>query len=122
VAAISAVPPTLDLNLYAGDDLVITLTVVDDAGFPYDLTGSLLAQIRKGHALEIVATFTTSVGTDATLGVVVLALPAMETEALGETGGRHSWDLQHTNPDGFITTICKGAVSTTLDITQVSLA
>ena len=42
-------PARLDLtNLVAGDDISITVTIVDDTGTPVDLTGrSYVAQIRK---------------------------------------------------------------------------
>jgi len=117
MASINAVPPTLDLNLYAGDDVAMTLTITDDAGNPYDVTGTLLAQVRKGHALEVVATLV-AVAVTPTLGVISLSLDGATTEALGEGGGRHSWDLQLTDDDGLVTTLVKGTVSTTLDITH----
>jgi hypothetical protein len=120
VAAINAVPPTLDLNLYAGDDLALTLTVTDENGAAYNLSGSLDAQIRKGHALTVVATPAVNAPTPAS-GVVFIYLSAAQTAALLEDGGRHSWDLQHTDADGLITSICKGGVSTSPDITQLGV-
>jgi hypothetical protein len=118
MAAVSAVPPTLDLNLYAGDDVAFTLTVVDTAGNPYDLTGTMVAEIRKAHAQEVVGTLTVDSPTP-TSGIAYLSLSAAETAALGEGGGRHAWDLQLTDELGLIASICRGQVSTTLDITQV---
>jgi hypothetical protein len=117
MAAINAVPPTLDLNLYAGDDVAMTLTITDDAGNPYDVTGTLLAQVRKGHALDVVATLV-AVAVTPTLGVISLSIDGATTEALGNGGGRHSWDLQLTTGTGIVTTLVKGTVSTTLDITH----
>lgn len=120
MASVNAVPPTLDLNFYAGDDVVFTLTVVDVNGNPFDLTGSLAAEIRKAHAQEVVATLSADSPAPYT-GICYLSLTAAETAALGEGGGRHAWDLQLTDEAGLISSICRGQVSTTLDITQVVL-
>jgi hypothetical protein len=121
MTAVNAVPPTLDLNLYAGDDLALTLTVTAADGGAYNLTGSTVAQIRKAHAQELVATPVVSVP-DPPSGIVYLYLSGTQTQALGEGGGRHSWDLEHTDTNGLVTTLCKGGVSTALDITQVGVA
>ena len=117
MAVINAIPPTLDLNIYAGDDVTISLTITAPGGFPYDLTGTLLAQIRKAHGQEVIGLFTTNTPDPAT-GVTHLTLTNDSTRALGDDGGRHSWDLQLTDAGGIITTLVKGALSTSLDITQ----
>jgi hypothetical protein len=121
MTVINAVPQTLDLNLYAGDDFSLTLTITDESGAPYNLSGAMNAQVRKGHALELVATPAVN-SVNPPSGVVYLYLSAVQTTALGEGGGRHSWDLQHTDTNGLVTTICKGGVSTALDITQLGVA
>lgn len=117
MATIDAIPPILDLNVYAGDDITISLTVTIPGGFPYDLTGTLLAQIRKAHGQPVVGLFTVSAPAPAT-GVCHLSLTDTDTRALGDDGGRHSWDLQLTDAGSLITTLCKGSLNTSLDITQ----
>jgi hypothetical protein len=120
MATLNAIPPTLDLNVYAGDDVTITLTIEEPGGFPYDLTGTLLAQIRKAHGQEVVGLFTINVP-DPPTGVCYLTLTDDMTRALGVDGGRHSWDLELTDGSDIITTIVKGALSTSLDITQEAI-
>lgn len=120
MATITAVPPTLDLTLYAGDDVAITLTITDDAGDPFDLTGTLVAQIRKGHGQELTNTMTVNAPIPPS-GVCYLALSAVQTQALGADGGRHSWDLQLTDAGGLVATVVRGGVTTQLDITEVGL-
>jgi hypothetical protein len=116
MATVTAVPPTLDIQLYAGDDVVITLTITTD-GAPYDLTGILLSEIRKAHGAEVVTVFTAN-APDPNSGVCYLSLTGDETTLLGADGGRHSWDLQLTNPMGLVSTLARGGVTTQLDITE----
>ena len=117
MATASAIPPTLDLSLYAGDDVTLTLTVTDKFGNPVDLTGTLEAQIRKAHAQPVIQSFEVNTVTPAS-GVCYLTLTNVQTEALGLDGGRHTWDLQLTDDNDLISSVCKGQVSTTLDITH----
>jgi len=121
MATITAVPPTLDLVLYAGDDVAITLTITTDGVNPYDLTGTLLAQIRKGHGQELASLLGASAGPNPTLGICSLWLTGEQTQALGADGGRHSWDLQLTDATGLVVTLARGGVTTQLDITEDGL-
>jgi hypothetical protein len=120
MATVNAIPATLDITLYAGDDVAITLTISDDTGATTDLTGSLLAQIRKGHDQVLVESFSAN-APDPITGICYLSLTHSQTEALGDDGGRHSWDLQLTDGMGLVTTLVKGAVTTQLDISEVGL-
>jgi len=120
MATINVIPSTLDLNLYAGDDVAITLTILDDNGAPYNLTGTLLAQIRKGHGQTLTATIAANAPAPAE-GICYLTLPDDVTKALGADGGRHSWDLQLTDAGGLVSTLVKGGVTTQLDITELGL-
>lgn len=120
MATVNAVPSTLDLTLYAGDDVAITVTFKNDNGTPFDLTGTLLAHLRKGHGQPLVGVISATAPTPSN-GICYLSLTADETQALGEDGGRHSWDLQLTHDGGLVNTLVRGGVTTQLDITEVGL-
>lgn len=52
---LSALPLTVNLTLYAGDDFAMTITVRDMAGEPYDLADAAIrAQIRVRPESEVV--------------------------------------------------------------------
>lgn len=112
-------PISLDLNIYAGDDLTFTLTLRYPDGLLYDLTGDVAAEVRQSHSGAVVATFALVVP-DPESGKVICHLAVADTDALYADGGVHKWDLQHTTVDRSTITLVAGGCFTSPDITQVS--
>lgn len=111
---VNARPHRVDLDLYAGDDTSIRITVNNTDGTPADLTDTTAtAQIRATHtAVNPVADFTTLVDP---AGVVYLSLDAATTAALP---ARAVWDCQIQAPLGQTTTIAAGNVRTAQEVTR----
>src|SRR4030095_1742366 len=111
--------PTADLSLYQGDDYAATVSVALATGSPADLTGYTAAsQIRRGVAdaePEIAAEFTCVVAPP----LIMLSLTHDQTEPLN---GQYMWDLQLTGASGAITTILRGKVIVTAQVTRVTAA
>lgn len=110
--AIDARPTTTDLYLYAGDDLKLTITVTDDQGAPFDLTGyTCEAQIRATADAPTSIDFTTTV----VANTIELAL----TSAVTETApAKAVWDCQVTSATGTVTTLTGGKVTVTAGVTR----
>jgi hypothetical protein len=108
-----------DLALYQGDDYAATVAVALATGSPADLTGYTAAsQIRRGVAdaePEVAAEFTCVVQSP----LVLLSLTHDETATLN---GQYMWDLQLTGASGAITTILRGKVIVTAQVTRVTAA
>ena len=101
---ISALPQTVNLNLYAANDTTTTLTVLNGDGTPADLAGvTVLAQIRD-PAGELAATLAPAVAAN----VITLTLAHAAAAALPSTA---AWDCQLTYPAGTVLTLCAGAVN-----------
>ena len=117
MALLDCRPPPLSLTLYAGDDTTITLTVLDQQHQPVDLTGELVAQVRKKPADETVVCEPAVANPDGPSGVIWITFTLADTNALLADGGYHHWDIQHDGPDG-TETIATGIVRTEHDITR----
>lgn len=104
-----------DLELYQGDDYAGTVTVLDEFNAPADITGfTAAAQIRRGVADSdpiVVAELDTIVDSP----LILLSLSKTITETLS---GRYIWDLQLTNPTGGVSTILRGRVVVTSEVTR----
>ena len=105
-----------DLDIYQGDDPAWEVFVdTGDGVTPADITGyTALAQIRRSVADQdpvVVVTMTAAVVSPN----VSLSLSHDQTELLC---GRYVWDLQLTSPAGIITTILRGNVSVTAEVTR----
>lgn len=112
MAVIDARPTTVDLNLYAGDDVTLEIDVTDNAGAPFDLTGyTAAAQLRA------TATDPTSVDFTATAvaNKITLTLPGADSATLPVKG---VWDVQVTSGTGVITTLAGGKFTMTPGVTQ----
>lgn len=111
---VNARPNRVDLNIYAGDDMSVRITVNNSDGTPADLTGNTAtAQIRATHtADDPLADFTTLV--DPT-GVVMLSLDAATTAVLPTWA---VWDCQIQAPLGQTTTIAAGSIRTAQEVTR----
>jgi len=104
-----------NLNVYQGDDEAWEVTVtLEDNQTPADITGyTAQSQIRRAVADTdpiIVTSFATSVQSP----IVFLALTHDQTMLLS---GTYVWDLQLTSPAGAITTIIRGNVMVTAQVT-----
>jgi hypothetical protein len=112
-SSIVALPQTVDLSLYVGDDFTLTLTVKNPDSSPADLTGcTATAQVRLTAADATVAgAFTCSITTN----VITCTLPHSVTSTLPAAG---VWDCQLTSAGGLLTTLCAGKVTMTGDVTR----
>src|SRR5215472_3313565 len=98
---VTALPATVDLAIYQGDDLYLDVTVTGADGNPADVSSTApMSQIRvRPTDVEVTATFTVAVdGTDPSL--IHLHLPASESDNVPLNA---VWDLQLSVPD--VTTI-----------------
>lgn len=115
--SIDARPPTLNLTLYAGDDLAVALAFTDDDGVPVDVSGDLVAQVRRAPGEDIVVEPAID-DAGAAQGEVTVVFSAEQTRACGDDGGTHRWDLQRTDGQAVVGTLVRGTVSTVGDITD----
>ena len=108
---ISALPATVDLALYAGDDFRFDVTVLDAAGLPADLTGqTATAQIRPARDSDV-----TLADFDTTIEGNVIHLHLDHDQSIKLTP-RAVWDVQIAGSD--ITTLASGNVTTTGEVTR----
>jgi hypothetical protein len=111
---VDATPCTVDLMVYAGDDLYLLVRVIDPTtGQPADLTGYTAAsQIRvTPDASATLAEFAATIDADG----VRLHLLAADAATLT---GASVWDVQLTSPDGTITTVAAGRVLAAPEVTR----
>lgn len=117
---ISLVPRTVDLELYAGDGVMLRLRVAGADGTVYDLTGTMSAQIRAQRPdASILQAFAIDT-TDAVDGVAVLSLTGAQTSSLLADADKITgvWDVQWTPADHEPFTLVQGKVSVILDVTR----
>jgi hypothetical protein len=112
-SSVSALPSLLNLELYAGDDFALTLTLTNPNGDPVDVsTATVEAQIRtKPGSTDIAASFACS----GAANVVTLWLYKNGTQDLA---GDFVWDCQVKWPGGPNSTIVAGVVAITADVTR----
>jgi len=104
-----------DLEIYQGDDYVVTITVKNADGTAFNLAGyTAKAQIRRTPADfgPVVAEFGAVVQTP---NLVVLSLTNAQTLALA---GTYYWDAQIKAPAGGINTLARGRVLSAQEITR----
>jgi hypothetical protein len=104
-----------DIEIYQGDDYVVTVTVKKSDGTAFDLTGYTgKAQIRRTPADSgpIVAEFGTAIQLP---NLVVLTLTNVQTLPLT---GTFFWDVQIKSGAGAITTLAKGRCISAPEITR----
>jgi len=95
----------------------VTVYNTDDS--LYDLTGhTAAAQIRKSYSSSSAsATFTVSIASDATTGVLTLALTPTQTALLDE--GRYVYDVEVTKTsDSTVTRVIQGIVTVSPNATK----
>lgn len=113
-------PQVVDLILYAGDGTNFRLVVTDPLGVPVDLSGTMIAQIRKTRDApdppdaEFAADLSNAVG-----GIAGLELTGDQTHQLApvkEYAG--VWDLQWTPTGTEPKTLCQGKVRCLPDVSR----
>jgi len=108
---------TYNLFIDQGSDYAIQLTVKED-GSAKDLTGySARAQLRSTKsATDVTATFTCTV-TDASGGVIKMALINSVTKDISP--GVYYYDLElHTASDAYVTRILEGQATVSQEVTR----
>jgi hypothetical protein len=113
---IAALPLTVDLAIYEGDDFAMTVTVTETDGSPADLSGfTPLAQIRSSPQSDPpLASFMVSIDT-AEPSIIHLGLSHAATSALPP---RAVWDCQVTDPFGRVATLVAGALVTVPEVSR----
>jgi hypothetical protein len=109
--SIDALPLTVNLSLYAGDDFYLDLTVTNPDGTEADLEGmAARAQIRrKAGDDDALAAF----DVDLEGNVIRLHLTSSASQGLS---GKGVWDCQLT--DGTVATLTAGRVSFTAAVSR----
>lgn len=112
IQTVDARPTTVNLKLYAGDDLHLKIIVLGDDGNLVDLTGVFArAQIRATtEDTEVIAEFVGTVD-----DAVYLQLDADDTALLPEDA---VWDCQLSFADLTTATIAAGSVTTAKEVTR----
>lgn len=109
---LTVLPARVDLQLYAGDDVLLEVTVNDQGGQPYDLAGVTVdAQIRaevigpgNTPANGVLGAFTSTVSAN----LILLQLAGSVSARIPPTA---VWDVQLTRPDTTIITVAAGTVT-----------
>lgn len=109
---VGTLPAIINLNIYQGDDFFLDLTIGSTPDI--DLTNyTPKAEIRQNPGANLVlATFDATIVDSTTIG---LHLPAAQSILL--TSNCH-WDVQITDPAGLVTTVGRGDVNVTLEVTK----
>ena len=104
-----------DLVIYQGDDYLAVVMVSSPTLPPEQviLGYSAAAQIRRDFAdnADVIADMTTQVNSP----YITIALSNSQTVAMHDT---YVWDLQITSPGGVVTTILRGNVQITQEVTR----
>jgi hypothetical protein len=111
---IVALPAKVNLDLYAGDDFYLDLTVTNPDGSDADLSAAVpTAQIRTTDVdANVAATF------EVTVNGNVISLHLVNTDT-AQLPPQAVWDCQIATPD--VTTLVAGTVTTTADVTHVGI-
>ena len=113
VPAVSFVPQSLPLDLYAGDGAALTLALLDEANEPIDLEGEVTAQVklRREDTAPLLEFGVVVDGNTATL-----TLTGDQTASLGEWVG--AWDVQWSPNGSEPVTLVQGKATCKLDVTR----
>jgi hypothetical protein len=109
-------PGSYSLAIYRGDTYAWRFTLWQDTDrtLAVDLTGiAVKAEIRDRPAGTLIQALTLAVTLP---NIIDASLTGAQTRQLPSTGGR--WDLQLTDPTGWVSTILAGSVVVTGDITD----
>jgi hypothetical protein len=116
--AITALPVTVNLSLYMGDDFTMTINVQNPDGTPVDLTGSTVTGMVKKSASDTTAAgnLTCTLVTPATGGQISVLLA--NTVSSGLTTGPYVYDVQWKSAGNMILTLIAGTLGLTQDVTR----
>jgi hypothetical protein len=119
-SVVSLVPPVVNLVLYAGDGANLRLTATDLDGEPFDLRGTVRAQIRASRRDQAALAEWAVEMAEAEQGVLVLRLASEDTRALMKDADRFkgAWDCVWTMADSEPVTLIQGDVQCDLDVTR----
>ena len=110
---------TANLYIEQGATFTSDITVRDNAGEAYDLTGySASAKMALGYAsTRTRVTITTSVASDPTTGVVTLSLTPTETSSL-EAPARYVYDVELLKAsDNSVIRVIQGIITVSPNVT-----
>ena len=118
---IKRVPPTMNLELYAGDGVAVSITSKDPDGSPWPFDGAWASQVKaKRTDDEVLASWTIDLSQQSA-GVIVLSLSGEQTAALIPSGKSKFvgvWDLQYTANGAEPQTLLQGKVTCDADVTR----
>lgn len=116
---LSLLPDTLDLELYAGDGVMLKLSVTDNADAPLPVEGEILAQIRKTRKdPDVVAEFAVDL-IQGEEGFFFISLTGEQTAGMvGEKPFKGVWDVQWKRPDEEPITLVQGKVECGADVSR----
>jgi hypothetical protein len=110
---LTALPQTVNLRLYRGDDFIFTLTVTDDVGNDLDLTGyEVRAHIRSNTESDVIAG---EFDLDVVFNVITLHLTNATSRAIPL---RSVWDCETIDTDDMVLTLTAGGIDLTPDVTR----
>jgi hypothetical protein len=110
---------TANLRIDQGATFTTDVTVIGSSGDVFDLTGySASAKLAKGYSsTRTRISFTTTIATDATTGVVTLKLTADQTNTL-EAPARYVYDVEIVKTsDSTVTRVIEGIITVSPSIT-----
>lgn len=109
-------PSNFDLELYKGDYLPLTVTLVQPNGTPVNLTGyTAHAHIRSNFGDEVIYAFTVSIPAPETGKVNIILTSAVSA---GIAAGAYIWDFQVREPSGNTRTYLAGDVTVYDEVTK----
>lgn len=117
---VSLKPPVINLALYAGDGANLRLVATDLDGDPFDLRGTVRAQIRQTRRdPELLLEWAVEMA-QAEQGIIILRLTGEQTRGLMKDAGTFKgvWDCVWTMDDSEPVTLLQGDVNCELDVTR----
>lgn len=117
---VSLAPPKVDLALYAGDGANLRLVATDLDGEPFDLRGTVRAQIRQTRRdPEPLLEWAVEMA-EAEQGIIALRLAGDDTRGLMKEAGTFKgvWDCVWVMDGSEPVTLLQGDVHCELDVTR----
>ena len=104
---------TANLRIDQGATFTTDVTVIGSSGDVFDSTGyTAIAKLAKGYSSTSTRTsFTTTINSDPTTGIITLLLSADQTNAL-EAPARYVYDIEILKTsDGTVTRVIEGIIT-----------
>jgi hypothetical protein len=114
---ITAQPVAVTLNLYAGDDFSMVITVLNPDSTLLDLTGYTATGQIKNTPADVTALGAFTCTTGGTAGTVTCNLANTVTAALPLSPAHAVYDIQMKSAGGLITTLVSGTLTVTAQVT-----